>query len=145
MKLEIVILLILSSCLLLSASKCNNGTTCNYRNVENSESLCTGRGCCWDEDFQKCFGNPQETIGGKHMTTSYFFLMIKSSNKYLFSDAVPYSNHMVTFHGTNNDKQNSEESLFSSGALSLEMMLAIMQMRKDGVDKKITTALIADC
>jgi len=122
MKLEIVILLILSSCLLLSASKCNNGTTCNYRNVENSESLCTGRGCCWDEDFQKCFGNPQETIG----------------------DAVPHPNHMVTFHGTNNDKQNSEESLFSSGALSLEMMLAIMQMRKDGVDKKITTALIAD-
>lgn len=120
MKLEIVILLILSSCLLSSANQCNTDEPCAFRNTDN-EARCTGMSCCWDGKLQQCFSNKQKNTGDEKMR---------------------YPTKLVEPHGSN--QQDSEVSLFSSGALSLDMMLAIMQMRKDGVDKKITTALIAD-
>jgi len=120
MKLEIVILLILSSCLLSSANQCNTDEPCAYRNTDN-EARCTGMYCCWDGNLQQCFSNSKKSTGDE-----------KSR----------YTTKLVEPHGSN--QQDSEASLFSNGALSLDMMLAIMQMRKDGVDRKITTALIAD-
>jgi len=124
MKLNIVALLILSGCLLVSASKCNTNKDCDIENARFNKAICLGRHCCWDEVAETCYGSSEDSETGK---------------------AVPYNKDIVNFHGKNqNQKVNSEASLYLGGALSLEMLLAIMQMRKDGVDKSITTALIAD-
>lgn len=70
MKLNIVALLILSGCLLASASKCRTDDLCEFENARYNKALCIGRQCCWDDDARKCYSNSETSETSKNVTIS---------------------------------------------------------------------------
>ena len=69
MKLNIVALLILSGCLLASASKCRTDNLCQFETARNNKALCIGRQCCWDDDAKICYSNSEAFETSKIVNT----------------------------------------------------------------------------